>query len=93
MPDSDPVTTQYLSPDAFSALSGLSPSTVERYRRRGILPYIQPAGPRGRVLIPTTALDDMAGRNPHPPPPHHFSTTPTKKSGPLPKWQRASVEV
>ena len=41
----------YLSPHEFSGLSGLSLATVRRYLKRGRLPYRQPAGRRGRILI------------------------------------------
>ncbi len=52
---------QYLSPQEFSARSGLSLATVHRYLRRGRLPFLQPAGPRGRILIPADALERVLG--------------------------------
>ena len=45
-----------LSPKEFSQLSGLSLATVHRYLKAGKLPFLQPGGPRSRVLIPSDAL-------------------------------------
>ena len=50
---------QYLSPLEFSARTGLSPATVRRYLKQGKLRYLQPAGPRGRILIPAEALESI----------------------------------
>src|SRR5690348_3372943 len=47
---------RFLSPKEFSELSGLSLATIHRYIKNGKLPYRQPAGPRGRILIPAEVL-------------------------------------
>ena len=51
---------QYLSPEQFSELSGLSIATIRRYVRACKLPFVQPGGPRGRILIPADALARLA---------------------------------
>ena len=94
-----PQARRYLSPQEFSGLSGLSLATVRRYLRNGKLPYRQPAGHRGRILIPADALDlllaatspeepsqapQVPPTTPRPQPP----VTPTRPSGPRPKWTR-----
>ena len=48
---------EYLTPNEFVRHRGLSLSTVRRYLAQGHLPKIQPAGPRGKVLIPREALN------------------------------------
>jgi hypothetical protein len=89
----------YLSPQQFSAHSGLSLSTVHRYLRQGRLPFRQPAGRRGRVLIPRDALEVLTGdtlsqdldQGATPPPtaaPAQPPVTPTRLPGPRPKWTR-----
>ena len=45
----------FLSPAEFSSHSGISLSTVWRYLADGLLPKVQPGGPRCRVLIPIEA--------------------------------------
>jgi hypothetical protein len=57
---------RYLSPQEFSRFSGLSLATVHRYLRRGKVRYLQPAGPRGRILIPIDALELFAAAAPAP---------------------------
>jgi excisionase family DNA binding protein len=51
----------YVSPAEYAALTGLSPATVRRYLKHGRIPYHQPAGSRGRILIPTDALELLTG--------------------------------
>jgi len=46
----------YLSKVELAKLTGLSPATIERYKKKGIIPFAQPAGPRGRVLYPLQAV-------------------------------------
>jgi hypothetical protein len=61
---SDAVQPRYLSPQEFGLLSGLSLATVHRYLRDGRLPYCQPGGRRGRILIPLEALEMASGAAP-----------------------------
>jgi hypothetical protein len=95
----DAQSKRYLSPLEFSGLSGLSPVTVRRYLRNGKLPYRQPAGRRGRILIPADALefldaDTLSQRLPQAPvPPHNLvnNSPPAiadRPPGPRPKWTR-----
>src|SRR4051794_22015598 len=51
---------KHLSPQEFSEQSGLSIASVRRYLRDGKLPFAQPGGPRGRILIPPDALARLA---------------------------------
>jgi len=46
----------FLAVDEFSMATGLSESTVRRYIKKDRLPFTQPGGPRGRILIPAEAL-------------------------------------
>ena len=89
----------YLSPQEFSRLSGLSLATVHRYLKKGRLPYRQPAGPRGRILIPADVLEAASpgapGKVPSDPAAasaapgtNQPQETPERRSGPPPKWTR-----
>lgn len=86
-------TPNHLSPQQFSDSSGLSIATVRRYLRDGKLPFVQPGGPRGRLLIPSDALArlavDRAG-GPDPPPPAAEGRTEesSQRPGPVPAWRR-----
>ena len=90
---------RYLSPQEFSELSGLSLSTVRRYLRNGRLPYRQPAGRRGRILIPAAALElssaatppgetSQARAAPSTPATTLPPVTPARPPGPRPRWTR-----
>jgi hypothetical protein len=89
---------RYLSPQEFGRLSGLSLATVRRYLRLGCLPYRQPAGPRGRILIPDDALEAIAGvptdrattaaASPAACLGEPSSSTATRLPGPRPRWIR-----
>ena len=89
----------YVSATEFAQLSGLSLSTVSRYLKRGLLPKLQPGGPRCRVLIPCDALEafrrssdaigtEPDGTNSEAPPASAHSQTPPCLSGPVPRWLR-----
>jgi hypothetical protein len=86
----------HLSPKQFSQHSGLSIATVHRYLKAGRLPYVQPAGPRGRILIQSDALarlsnsSDPGSAQPHSP--THSSSgvvevNAVRRSGPVPRWK------
>ncbi len=89
---------RFLSPEEFSELSGLSLATIHRYLKSGKLPYRQPAGPRGRILIPVEALAVAPIEHTPTQQEHATDTTsllhpPTTAelsplSGPRPKWTR-----
>ncbi len=87
----------FYSPEEFAAQTGLSIATVRRYIDKGKVPSVQPAGPRGRILIPSDALDQLAGRvvveaSPamalEPAPNAGSRSTPARRSGPTPRWRR-----
>ncbi len=89
---------RFLSPKEFSQFSGLSLATIHRYLKMGKLPYRQPAGPRGRILIPAEALAIASVTGPPAPQeqatypaflPHPQTTAPLPPlSGPRPRWTR-----
>jgi hypothetical protein len=54
--DESKSSADFLSPAQFASASGLSPATVARYLAAGLLPKVQPGGPRHRVLIPASVL-------------------------------------
>ena len=86
---------EYLSPDEFSQLSGLSIATVRRYLRAGRLPHVQPAGSHGRILIPRDALDRLADPPPRDLPPStptspSMAAPPNRPRGPRPRWQSSN---
>lgn len=89
----DRLTRQFLSPAEFSQRAGVSLATVHRYLKRGLLPCWQPAGKRGRILIPISALAsilsvpsagnaDGSAVGPTPESPS------SNLSGPRPRWAR-----
>lgn len=94
---------QYVSPEEFTSLSGLSIATVRRYLAKGKLPKVQPGGPGCRVMIPRDALEQIrqpsgidAGETDadnHPSGAASSSAPlarPSRLNGPLPRWQKRS---
>jgi hypothetical protein len=89
-----------LSPQQFSQLTGLSLATVHRYLKSGKLSYLQPGGPRSRILIPSDALgppsqvtstQSQATAMSVVPPPSAGSTQIEHLRGPLPRWIRKAT--
>lgn len=89
------MTPDYISPQEYCERTGLSIATVHRYLKAGRVPHAQPGGPRGRILIPTEALDlgqvgspARTGQNTAADPrgPHASGTT--GRPGPVPAWRR-----
>jgi excisionase family DNA binding protein len=87
---------QFLSPADFARLSGLSLSTVQRYLRDGKIPYLQPAGRRGRILIPLQAFERAVhdvnalevGASADESSTTSSSSDEPRLPGPRPKWMR-----
>lgn len=84
---------EYLSPHQFAALTGLSIATVRRYVAGGVIQSIQPAGKRGRVLIPRSQLQVGPAAHAAAQLPPGESTVPPQSprqrpSGPPPRWTR-----
>ena len=80
---SDPT---FLSPKEFGRRSGLSLATVYRYLANGLIPFRQPAGKRGRTLIPINALSvppEVTGQAPE-----IRNEEKPKLPGPQPKWTK-----
>jgi hypothetical protein len=87
----------YLSLAEFSALSGLSVTTLRRRIKDGSLPYRQLGGRRHRLLIPRDALETLnqpvdSSCGPCQPdeerngPTQHISAAPHELPGPRPRW-------
>ncbi len=91
---SDPAPCGFYSPRQFAAFSGLALATIRRYLAEGRLPFVQPAGPRGRVLIPRDALGTVAPQAVAPVASHapqsalRPSRAASRPAGPLPRWLR-----
>ena len=94
-PSADKLERRFVAPQEFARLSGLSLSTVYRYLKSGKLPFRQPNGRRGRILIAIDAIELARGEdkeqqiasNATPEPPVQEAP---KLSGPRPKWARSS---
>jgi hypothetical protein len=96
--EADNQSRQYLSPREFSKVSGLSLATVRRYLKGGKLPYLQPGGRRGRILIPVdilTAIPPSVSDAIHISDPGSLSLIPgemesgaARLPGPQPRWTR-----
>lgn len=52
---------EYLTVEEFAALTPVSAQTIRRYIKNGQLPYLQPAGRGGNIMIRRDALDQMSG--------------------------------
>jgi hypothetical protein len=97
---------EFLDVQEFSAATGLSVATVRRYLRKGHVHFVQPAGPRGRILIPSSALaclqpnlksviamngiNDAATEGQ---PSNHDDVSTERLPGPQPRWERALAGV
>lgn len=90
-------TQSFYSPQEFATLTGLSIATVHRYRKAGKLPFLQPGGPGGRILIPANALDQFIhavkveaspGASTEPAPNTGSVSKVAPRSGPTPRWLR-----
>ena len=94
---------EFLSPEQFAQHSGYSLTTVHRYLKRGLLPKIQPGGPRSKVLIPRNALDslssglgtatagsDQAAAKVSPPVAAATEALSSRLSGPRPAWMKSN---
>ena len=92
--DSATESTEYVSPQEFARLSGLSLATIHRYLKRGKLQFRQPGGKRARLLIPRTALEHFEHSFPvkpaaeQSPAPTPDAETSSRLPGPRPKWSR-----
>jgi len=95
-PEAPIAPSNYLSPAEFAAAHGLSLTTVRRYLKLGMLPMVQPGGPRHRVLVRVDALKTSFAANvPGQPRAERGAAEPTinptpnqisKPKGPKPRW-------
>ncbi len=86
---------RYLTVGEFSAITGLSLSTLQRLCRKGALPFFQPGGPRTRKVFSPDAIEQARqaqrvapSQIPHRDGPESIQDTPR---GPRPKWLRDSL--
>src|SRR5205807_717631 len=85
---------RFLSPEEFGRVSGLSLATVHRYIKSGKLPYLQPAGRRGRILIPADDLTLALPLSAVSPNPTATAALPTPRpAGPAPRWTRKAYRL
>jgi len=79
---------KYVSPQEFSAISGLSLATVYRRLRDGSLPSIQLGPKKSRVLISLDAAERLVSAAPNAGDPSlpPSDEAPKPISGPRPKW-------
>lgn len=88
---------EFLSPEEFRLLSGLSPATISRYLKSGKLPKVQPGGKRCRVMIPRSALNALTA-SPAVTPTNAPSEQPDRpsvrpvRSGPRARWKRSQPQ-
>lgn len=88
---------EFLSPEEFHQLSGLSPATINRYLASGKLPKVQPGGKGCRVMIPRSALNALPAP-PAIPPKIAPDAQPDRpsirqvRSGPRARWKRSQPQ-
>jgi len=77
----------FLNVKELVAKTGFPESAIWTLKRQGRIPYLQPAGPRGKVLFPPDALDHLVYR-PDPADAAKPHREPKLLSGKEPKWKR-----
>lgn len=94
MATSTETTSQYLTADSFCQLAGISRSTLGRWKQLGLIPYVQPAGKRGRLLFPANALEACQKLQSIPAtrPLESAGSQPSKLRGRRPKWAAGAAE-
>jgi hypothetical protein len=82
---------QLLTLKEFSDFSKLSPATIHRLKRQGKIPFFQPSGPRGKLLFPANAVEQVANAASNDSFPASPDTAKTKAhlSGPCPVWMKS----
>lgn len=85
-----PLEPRYLTVEEFAVASRLSVRTIHRLKAAGRLPFIQPSGKGGKILIPEDALARLA--DPAVAPPETSSQKPNRArlSGRSPTWMAPS---
>lgn len=80
---------QWISPREAARRLGVSEPTLRRYLRSGHIPFYQPAGKKGRILIPLSRLKADAGPDASEPLPSDVkpqSRSAAGLAGPSPQW-------
>jgi excisionase family DNA binding protein len=88
-------TPRYLTTVELSEVTGISVSTIQRLRRKGVLPFYQPGGPRTRIVFPPDAIEQATEANHKvtglPPNDTVAASSENPQRGPRPKWQGGST--
>ncbi len=80
---------RYLTPREFCARTRPSEATLRRRLKDGSIPFLQPGGPRTRLLVPADALErPAAATDADPPGPPGGGPAPAIP-GPPPRWRAA----
>src|SRR5579871_5821381 len=84
-----PTERKFLNKRELMAQTGLSGPTIERYKKSGKIPFVQPGGKGARVLYPRNAVAAAATVfNPTEPTPSTVIAAPSPKGqGRRPQWQ------
>lgn len=81
------INRDYLNIEELVQKTGFPASTIWTLKRQGRIPYLQPTGPRGKVLFPPDALDNLVYR-PDPADAAKQPSEPKLLSGKEPHWKR-----
>ena len=83
----------YLTAPELSVRTGLSLSTIHRLKKRGNIPYFQPAGKGGSVLFPHDAIEHAldSSREFVPLPPTRNNGSNDRLYGPRPTWMKPTT--
>jgi excisionase family DNA binding protein len=71
-----------------SELTGISQSTLRRRVKQGTIPFLQPGGPRTRVVFPIDVIDRLTQASQPIPQAQPAPEKKTRRLGPEPKWKR-----
>ena len=91
--DENPSPPAYLNKQQLSARSGVSASTIQRYKDEKRIPFYQPGGKGGRLFFPLNAIEAAAQQaqdeQRHTAGVRQItaSITPSRLAGPRPRWQ------
>ena len=78
---------EFISKNELAHRTGLSEETIERLRKRGIIPFWQPGGKRCRILFPVSILTTLSTPPATAPSAAHPASSPAAKlPGPSPRW-------
>lgn len=76
--------TECLTPAEAAKFLNVSVATIYQWKRQKMVPYFQPAGPKGKICIPKGPLSQLMTGSMNQP----KQVPPIRSSGPMPKWMR-----